>query len=374
MCQYRLGIRPAGYRRHARMNSICIKAGAEAFEIIKDGGFNLDKVAAYFAPAGGPRWLIASGFDLTLLQGGLLGKNKPVLLAGSSAGAMRFAAWLQPDAAQIYRKLIAAYIAMPFHRGDTPPCVFDSFAAVIDAYLEDDALPFALSDTRYRLAVITARARHLLTSDIKLIQRAGLGLSYLMNCFDRSRLYDFLERVVFYTGAKPPDFCFRKGFRGRYVALNEVNFKHALMASGAIPLLIAGVHDIYGAPPGVYRDGGLIDYHLTHRYSVRKGDVTLFFHHQERIIPGWLDKRLASRKHAADITNNVLMVYPSREFIAKLPYGRVPDRSDFVTFIDDPEQRMKNWRQSVNQAAPLGEEFLELLDSGKIREVMERLD
>ncbi|HLE18410.1 MAG TPA: hypothetical protein VI728_09015, partial [Syntrophales bacterium] len=66
------------------MNSICIKAGAEAFEIIKDGGFNLDKVAAYFAPAGGPRWLIASGFDLTLLQGGLLGKNKPVLLAGSS--------------------------------------------------------------------------------------------------------------------------------------------------------------------------------------------------------------------------------------------------------------------------------------------------
>jgi len=356
------------------MYNVCVKAGKEAYEIIQDGGFNLDKVAAYFAPAGGPRWLVAGGFDLALMQSGLLGKNKPVLLVGSSAGAMRFAAWLQPEAAESYRKLMAAYIAMPFGRKDAPARVFDALSAVINAYLEDDALPFALSDKRYRLAVITARARYLLASDVKWIQRAGLGLCFLMNGLSRSYLDGFVERVVFYTGAKPPDFCFRKGFAGRYVALNEVNFKQAVMASGAIPLVISGVRDIYGAPGGVYRDGGLIDYHLTHRYGVKKGEVTLFFHHQERIIPGWLDKRITSRKPADDSLNNVLMVYPAPEFIAKLPGGRIPDRTDFLTFINDPQQRMDNWRQAAKQAAPLGEEFLELMASGKIKEVTERLN
>ncbi len=161
---------------------------------------------------------------------------------------------------------------------------------------------------------------------------------------------------------------------GRYVALNEANFRHAVLASGAIPLVIAGVRDIYGAPAGVYRDGGLIDYHLAERYGSKKGEATLFFHHQERIIPGWLDKRRTSRKPAGDSLSNVLMVYPSPEFVAKLPGGRIPDRTDFLTFMDDPGQRMKNWWQAVELAAPLGEEFLELIVSGKIRDITERLD
>lgn len=356
------------------MNNIRIKAGKEAYEIIKAGGFSFDLVTSYFAPAGGPRWLVATGLDLALLKSELLGKNKPVLLAGSSAGAWRFAAWLQPEATESYLKLMEAYISMPFGRKDGPAAVLNSLNDVINAYLEDDALPFALSSKQYRLAVITARAKHLTASDVKLIQRLGLGLCFLMNYLDRSYIYNFFERVVFYTGAKPPDFCFQNGFRGRYIALNEINFKYAVIASGAIPLVVAGVRDIYGAPAGVYRDGGLIDYHLTHRYGAKKGEMTLFFHHQERIIPGWLDKKITSRKPAGESLSNVLMVYPSSEFVAKLPGGRIPDRSDFVTFIDDPQTRMENWRRAVELAAPLGEEFLELAAGGKIKDVTERLD
>jgi hypothetical protein len=356
------------------MGNIRIKAGKEAYEIIKDGGFNLDMVASYFAPAGGPRWLIASGFDLTLLKSGLLGKKKPVLLAGASAGAMRFAAWLQPEAEDCYLRLMDAYISMPFGRNDRPATVYDALNDVINAYLEDDALSFALSSKKYRLAIITARAKNLLASEVHWVQWLGFGLCFLMNCLDRSHLYNFAERVVFYTGAKPPDFCFRKGFRGRYVTLTEVNFKHAVLASAAIPLVISGVRNIYGAPDGVYRDGGLIDYHLTHRFGAQKSDVALFFHHQERIIPGWLDKRLSSRKPDGGSLDNVIMVYPAQEFTAKLPGGRIPDRTDFATFINDPRQRMENWRRAAETAAPLGEEFLELLFSGKIREATEKLD
>ncbi|MCG6533758.1 MAG: hypothetical protein L7F78_03515 [Syntrophales bacterium LBB04] len=267
-----------------------------------------------------------------------------------------------------------AYIAMPYRRKDSPGLVYDALGDVINAFVAEDALSFALGSKQYHLAVITVRARHLLASDKAWVQRTGMGFCFLANCLDRAYLDGFVERIVFYTGAKPPAFCFEKGFRGRFAALSEVNFRHALLASAAIPLVVAGVRDIFGAPTGVYRDGGLTDYHLTHRYTRPGEGVTLFFHHQERIIPGWLDKRLTSRKPAARNLHNVLMIHPTREFVAQLPGERIPDRVDYLTYLNDPRQRMANWRQVVTKSAPLGEEFLELVASGKIRDRVEKLD
>ena len=51
----------------------------------------------------------------------------------------------------------------------------------------------------------------------------------------------------------------------------------------------------------------------------------------------------------------------------------MPDRTDLVTFINDQETRIKNWRKAVELSAPLGEEFLELVESGKIRDVIEKI-
>jgi len=67
------------------------------------------------------------------------------------------------------------------------------------------------------------------------------------------------------------------------------------------------------------------------------------------------------------------MVYPSETFIAGLPDGRIPDRVDFKTFIDDQATRIANWRRAVEMSAPLGEEFLELIASGRIKDVVETL-
>ena len=69
------------------MSRLRIKAGKKAYDIIKDGGFNFDAVSAYYGAAVGPRWLVASGFDLTLLKQNLLGRSRAVHLVGSSAGA-----------------------------------------------------------------------------------------------------------------------------------------------------------------------------------------------------------------------------------------------------------------------------------------------
>ena len=355
------------------MSRIRIKAGERIYKIIKDGGFNFDSVSTYFGPAVGPRWLIACGFDLTLLKGGFLGRSSAVNLIGSSAGAFRFAAWLQPEAIQSYNKLMDAYINVRYSRKDTPATVLEKITGVINEYLEDDALPFALANKKYRLVVITARARGLVAFENIWLQKLGLVTCYVFNYFSRNNIYHFADRVVFYNGAKPPSFCFRSQFRGNYVPINEVNFKYAVLSSGAIPIVIAGVRDVYGAPRGVYRDGGLIDYHLTHQFAAKENEIVLFFHHQERIIPGWLDKNIVRRAPDAETLSNVLMIFPSQSFIENLPGAKVPDRTDFVTFIDDQETRIKNWRKAVELSAPLGEDFLELVESGKIRDLVEKL-
>ena len=355
------------------MSKIRIKAGNKIYQIIKDGGFNFDSVSTYFGPAVGPRWLIASGFDLALLKGSYLGRLKPLQLVGSSAGAFRFAAWLQPEAVESYNKLLDAYINVTYTKEDTPATLLDKITGIVNAYLENDALPFALANKKYRLVVITARARGLVAFNNIGIQKLGLATCFVFNYFSRNNIYKFAERIVFHNSSKPPAFCLKSQFRGNCVQLNEVNFKYAVLASGAIPLVINGVRDIYGAPRGIYRDGGLIDYHLTQQFAEKENEIVLFFHHQERIIPGWLDKKIERRVPDAETLSNVLMVFPSQSFIENLPGGKVPERTDLVTFIDDQETRINNWRKAVELSAPLGEEFLELVESGKIREIVEKI-
>ena len=355
------------------MRRIRIKAGRRAYEIIKDGGFDFDSISTYFGPAVGPRWLLASGFDLTLLRQEVLGRSKAVHLIGSSAGAWRFAAWLQPQAADCYRRLIDAYINTRYFREDTPVKVLDKLTKIIGEYLEDDALPFALANKKYRLSIITARGRNLVSSEMLWLQKTGLLAGFLFNYFSHNNIYAFAERVVFYNGSKPPPFCLQPQFRGRFVRINAINFKYSVIASGAIPLVVAGVKNIYGAPRGVYRDGGLIDYHLTHQFASKENELTLFFHHQERIIPGWMDKKIISRVPDAETLSNVLMIFPSQSFIETLPDEKIPDRDDFLTYIDDNDQRIRNWRKTVELSAPLGEEFMELAQSGKLKDVVEKL-
>ncbi len=356
------------------MERLCIRAGKRALEMIRDGGVRLDTVTTYVGPAVGPRWLVAGGFDLTLLTNGLLGsKSRPVLLTGASAGAWRFAAWLQPEPEKSYRRLLEAYIGIHCDRRSTPASLKKELQDVINAYLEDDAIPFALAHDRYRLAVTTARAKNLAASETPWIQKSGLALSYAINRLNRRHLFRFFERVVFYSGPRPPQFCFRDGFQGTAVALTPINFKHALLASGAIPLVIEGVTDIHGAPRGVYRDGGVIDYHLDHDYTTRTDDVTLLFHHEDRVIPGWLDKTIKGRRPQDGALDNLLVVCPSPQFVETFPGGKIPDRDDFVTFLDDPAGRILNWRKVVELCAPLGEIFAGLMQSGKIREMAEPL-
>jgi len=354
------------------MNEICVRAGRNAYETIQAGKFDFDDVTTYVGAAPGPRWLVATGFDLSLLKSGVLGNKRPAVLVGSSAGAMRFAAWMQPEPEKSYERLVEAYIAMNFTWKDTPETILQSIRNLIDAYIDDDALSFALGNKKYRLAIITARAKHLAASNVRWVQMLAFGTAFACNALSRRMIHRFFQRVVFHNSPILPYFCLNHDFRGQAIPLNEANFKHALLASAAVPLTSDGVRDIYGAPGGMYRDGGLTDYHLNQKYS-GKGAITLLFNHQRHLIPTWLDKHLSSRQPPREYLENVLMVYPSGDFMRQLAYGQAPDREDFKRYADNPLKRMRDWRRAVAVAERLGEQFLELAESGRIREVVEKM-
>jgi len=355
------------------MKDLCIKAGSRVYDMIQDGGFNFDAITTFVGPATGPRWLVASGFDRGLLEHDVLARSHPVLLAGASAGALRFAAWVQPDPLTQYDRLIDAYVAMHLTAQDTRESIREAVSAVINAYIEDDALSFALTNKRFRLAIVTARARHVAAFDMSFIQRPVLAGAFLANLCSHAWLYAFFRRIVFHSGPIRPRFCFSPGFRGEAYALDEANFRYALLASSAIPLSVAGVRNIYGAPNGKYRDGCLVDYHLNQRYETTDDDVTLVFNHDRRLVPVWFDKWLRYRKLSEELTRHVLLVHPSDEFVATLPGGRVPERKDFRKHAANSAERHAAWKTVVEKSRHLGERFIEAVESGAVKKHVEKI-
>ena len=57
-----------------------------------------------------------------------------------------------------------------------------------------------------------------------------------------------------------------------------------------------------------------------------------------------------------------VLVTPSREFVAGLPFGKIPDRSDFQRL--DYEERVSYWQAVMDKSQLLAEEFATLVDTG----------
>jgi hypothetical protein len=161
-----------------------------------------------------------------------------------------------------------------------------------------------------------------------------------------------------------------RGFPLERTPLTATNLAASIRASGAIPLVLHGVHNIDGAPAGVYRDGGIIDYHLDLPTSVG-GKLTLYPHFYDYLKPGWFDKRLPWRRHRPEHVDKTIVICPSAEFVAGLPNARIPDRTDFQTM--SPELRRKVWRSVVAACEALAEDLVDVLDKGRLADRLEPL-
>ena len=353
---------------------LTIRAGPRALARIRSHGLDAADVAMIPGAAGGPKVLGLSGLDVAIFGDWLPQAARVRHLVGASVGAWRFAAACRPDPAAGLRELVRLYAEQRYPPRPGAALVTREvramLAALFDGHDED-----ILSSRDCRLHILAVRGRGLLTSDAGLRRAAGFGAAAIANLAGRRHLRHFLERTVFHDARERPPFLvgsavagdllpasgaapFRfDAFRTHAVALTRDNLREALVASAAIPMVIEAVADVPDAPAGLYWDGGLIDYHLHLPYSKVDG-LVLYPHFTDRIVPGWLDKALPWRSARGEWLDNVVLVSPSREYLSRLPFGKLPDRGDFRRFEADFDARFAYWKTAIAESARLGEEFL----------------
>lgn len=343
-------------------------------ERVRDEGIKPQRIRVLAGPAGGPKWFASVGFDRALMKTRFLQQGGArVLLVGASAGAWRCLAMACGDPVSAYEKLRIAYSRNVFTARDTPATVSDALKGNVDQFIGDEDIDAILNHPTFDVALHTVRSRGPAGSERRSLQGAALVAGALLNIFSPAGMDVFYERVVFYSGRTMPAFL-ENDFRGRAVPLSRKNLRKAALATGSLPYIIDGVQDIDGAPPGTYRDGGLTDYQLNQDYCPAPDGITLFFHYQERIIPGWFDKKLTWRNPPKESVARLFQVYPGPDFLKLLPDERLPDRQDFIQFVDDPSERIRRWDRVSEISSVLGERFMEDVESGRIRNLVQPID
>ncbi len=342
-------------------------AGSEAISLIRDGGLRPDMVDVVAGAAGGPKWLVLSHLDRFLFSRWFRGRRRPLFLLGASIGAWRFAAACRRDPADALAAFERAYVYQFYPRRPTPKMVSKESRRIMAAYLGTGGVDDMLNHPFLRPSFLAVRCRHLCAVENRLFQAVGLSAAVAANTVDRSLLRFFFSRALFHHPADDPPCWPIAGFSPQRIPLSRDNTLDALMATGSIPMVMAGVRGIAGAPCGTYRDGGALDYHLDIPHHIAPERITLFPHYSERIIPGWLDKSLPWRKPSPSSLATLLLAAPSPSFVAALPLGKISDRKDFYRFAGDDNGRIDYWHAVVKGGRRLAETFAEDVASERIR-------
>jgi hypothetical protein len=347
--------------------ALTIKAGPRALARIRERGLQPADVGILPGAAGGPKALGIQGLDLALFGDWLPRAPRERSLIGASIGSWRFASACLPNAAEGIRRLGELYTAQRFAKGVSMAEVSRSCRLMLEQLLADQDAR-VLGNPHYRLNIVLVKSHGLLQHDHRAV--LGLGLSSVIgsNLIGRPRLARHFERLILHDARQAPPLHELHDFPSRYLPLDASNLRHALLASGSIPMVMQGVRDIPGVGPGTYRDGGLLDYHLDLPYSGH--DIVLYPHFTDRVIPGWFDKGMPWRRGDTGRLQDVLLLAPSRDYLSHLPHGKLPDRKDFARFAGDDAGRERYWRIAMDASRRLGDEFLELTDNGRLAERM----
>jgi hypothetical protein len=362
------------------MPALRLYAGPGARQFISRQGLSPAHVGVVPAAAGGPKGLILGPLDRFILGEWLAQTSQPVHLVGASIGAWRMATACLDDPVRAFQRLERDYIAQ--HYELPPGQKWPSAQQVSETFGENlrqfygGRISEVLNHPRYRLHILTSRGRHLLGRDGRLRTPVGYAGAFLANALHRKALGQWLERVVFSSAQAPssahavPLPFDARDFRTRQVLLRPDNFMDALQASCSIPFVLRPVHDIAGAPPGAYWDGGITDYHLHLRYQPPSASpIVLYPHFQPAVVPGWFDKVWRQRHRASPALNHLLLLAPDPAWVATLPNGKLPDRRDFNRYGQDLPGRMKAWQAATGAAQRLADEFGQWLqnpDSSRI--------
>jgi hypothetical protein len=341
------------------MKALEIRVGKTAAKRLESEGWHADLIDGLIGASGGPKWLILGRMDRVLIADLLAGRSRPLDAVGSSIGSWRHAAMAQPDAVEAYDRFEKAYLAQSYRSAKpSVPEITQVALWLMNSLLGEQGGHSVATHPWLRSHIVTARGKGLNAQRPGKRLIAGMGIAALGNAVSRRTLPASFQRVVFAPEQASPLRPLLDGFDTQYVGLSEANVFHALMASGAIPYVFEGVYEIEGAGKGAFWDGGIIDYHFDLQ-RLPRDEVWLYPHFSNRTTVGWFDKFLPWRADQQVSVDQLIMICPTDEFIASLPFGKIPDRRDFGNI---PESvREPYWQTCVDESQRLADEFSELI-------------
>lgn len=340
--------------------ALSIYMGRTAARRIAREGWQPDLFSLLLGASGGPKWFVLSQLDRVLFGDFLSRGQQPLATLGSSIGSWRNTCLALADPAAGIARLERGYLYQRYNQRPGPAEVSAVSTAILADTLGEHGASEVANHPRIRGHIVTARGRGPAGARSAPALATAMTAAALGNAAHRQLLPLAFQRVVFHSGVEPAPGLALTDFHTHYTALTPDNLAPALHASGAIPFVLSGERDIPGAPPGQYWDGGIIDYHFD--LSQYRGDgLVLYPHFRPDITPGWFDKFLPWRTRALhrQAVDHLVLLCPSREFIAGLPFGKIPDRSDFTRLGED--ERIACWEQCVAASAALAEEFAALV-------------
>ena len=347
--------------------NISVLGGSKAIEIIRDEGLNLSRGKVVAGASGAAKFLVLTGIDRVLLSQ-FKQRTDPLYLIGTSIGAFRMAAYCQRDPVDALGKLEKEYIAQYYDSRPNRKEITDESWKILHAYIDDDEIEYIINHPFMRICFLSNKCKGPLKSETLWVQGLGVALASVVNRLSRNRLGYFFERALFCASKEKPPFASMNQFPLGIYGLTQSNFKTALLSSGSIPMAMEGISNIDGVS-GIFRDGGILDYHLDIPFLPNENNLVLYPHFYEHITPGWFDKSL-NRKPDKKNMKSVVLVAPSNRFVDSLPFGKIPDRKDFKTFFGKDKERVEYWKKVVEKNKKLGDEFFEAIESGRIREII----
>jgi len=340
------------------MSALKFIAGTTAKQRIADQGLTPELVRMVLGASGGPKWLVLLGLDKLIFGDWLARSPQKIDLVGSSIGAWRMTNAAHPEPEKCLARFIELYFQFKKEDAKNPEILTKASYRFLDNLFGEHEAARIVGNKRRNLNIVTVRSKGLSTSYSKWKEGAGILASASANAVDRAYLGKFFDRVVFHSGDDVPCPAAWPDFERTDVKLKHEALADVLMATGSIPFVASPITNIAGAPAGVYRDGGVIDYHFDVPWNLDEG-IVLYPHFYSHIIPGWFDKRRTARRAKGATWDQILMLAPSDEFVASLPGGKIPERSNFVDMTD--EDRLAYWTIVINESERLADEFSECL-------------
>jgi len=242
---------------------IDIFAGKTAAKIINEQGFKPELFTSFLGASGGPKWFTLFGLDKYIFGEFFKHRTQPLNLIGSSAGAFRSACFAQNDPVKAIERLAKSYSQTRYSSNKpTPTEITTKARALLEDVFGDNGVTEIINNPVFKAHFIVAKSNGFIASEHKLIQLLGLSKSYMLNRINRKLLGSQYERFIFGAPNSNLSITDSYNFKTQNIVLSQTNLKDALLASGSIPLVMQGIKNIAGSPPGIYRDGGIIDYHF----------------------------------------------------------------------------------------------------------------